>query len=282
MTLRLPDFATSSVWADLRDKMGADEDVFLPELDIKQISLDEIKQLQTSSLSIENIKDHINPLDWTFDYKGQKVILYIKQQRYNIQYFEESTYKYHLCYCSTLEQMESMNRFNSRYVVTQRVDGKFLIDIIDKYTGRYHEEDRLCILNVCINCLKKLRNNYPHDSLFSYGRFDLGQFLSTYNTKHIKRPQYSEKTIPKDKYSANWNDISNKMRARADYRCSKCNESYKHDKAQIHVHHIDGVKWNNNINNLKVLCMDCHGKEPGHFGINRRNKSFNGKFVRNL
>ena len=67
MTLRLPDFATSSVWADLRDKMGADEDVFLPELDIKQISLDEIKQLQTSSLNIENIKDHINTLDWTFD-----------------------------------------------------------------------------------------------------------------------------------------------------------------------------------------------------------------------
>ena len=110
MTLRLPDFATSSVWADLRDKMGADEDVFLPELDIKQISFDEIRQLQTSSLDIENIKDHINPLDGTFDYKGQKVILYIKQQRYNIQYFEESTYKYHLCYCSTLEQMESMNR----------------------------------------------------------------------------------------------------------------------------------------------------------------------------
>jgi len=282
MTLRLPDFNTSNVWSDLRDKMGADEDVLLPELDIKQISFDEIKQLQTSSLDIENIKDHINPLDGTFDYKGQKVILYIKQQRYNLQYFEEPTYKYHLCYCSTLEQMESMNRFNSRYVVTQRVDGNFLIDIIDKYSGRYHKEDSLYKLNVCINCLKKLRNTYPHDSLFSYRRFDLDQFLTGYNTKHIKRPQYSEKTIPKDKYSENWSDISNKMRSRAEYKCSKCHESYKDDKAQLHVHHIDGVKWNNNINNLKVLCIDCHSKEPGHFGISRRNNSFNGKFVRNL
>ena len=58
MTLRLPDFNTSRVWSDLRNKMGADEDVFLPELDIKQISFDEIRQLQTSSLDIENIKDH--------------------------------------------------------------------------------------------------------------------------------------------------------------------------------------------------------------------------------
>ena len=87
MTLRLPDFNTSNAWSELREKMGAKEDVFLPKLNIKQISFEEIQKLQSSSLDIENIKDHINPLDGTFDYKGQKVILYIKQQRYHIQYF---------------------------------------------------------------------------------------------------------------------------------------------------------------------------------------------------
>ena len=76
MTKRLPDFNTSSIWTELREKMGATDTVELPALGIDQISFEEIHKLQTGSLDIENIKDHINPLDGTFDYKGQKVILY--------------------------------------------------------------------------------------------------------------------------------------------------------------------------------------------------------------
>ena len=60
--------------------MGAVDTVRLPDLDINGITLTEMKTLKSGSISIENIHDHINPLDGTFDYKGQKVILYIKQQ----------------------------------------------------------------------------------------------------------------------------------------------------------------------------------------------------------
>ena len=44
--------------------------------------------------------------------------------------------------------MEEERRFKSRYVVTQRTDGKFLIDIIDKISGKYHFEDKLYELDV--------------------------------------------------------------------------------------------------------------------------------------
>ena len=82
---RLPDFNTSKVWQDIRLKMGAIDTVRLPDLDINGITLTEMKTLKSGSISIENIHDHINPLDGTFDYKGQKVILYIKQQYYNMR-----------------------------------------------------------------------------------------------------------------------------------------------------------------------------------------------------
>ena len=69
------------------EKMGAVDDASLPELFIGGISLSEIRKLKSGSISIDNIHEHINPIDGTFDYKGQKVILYIKQERTTCKYF---------------------------------------------------------------------------------------------------------------------------------------------------------------------------------------------------
>ena len=77
MRKRLPDFNTSRVWKNIHKEMGVDEIVTLPKIDIGAITYREIQALRTSSLDIENILDHINPIDDTFEYKGQKVFLYI-------------------------------------------------------------------------------------------------------------------------------------------------------------------------------------------------------------
>ena len=268
MTVRLPDFSSSKVWKALRNKMGADETYTMPKQDIGQISLEEIRKLQTSSITIDNIKDYINPLDSTFDYKGQKVILYIKQQKVIINEFISSKYKYHLAFCSTLSWMEDQNRFKSRYVVTQRVDGQFLVDIIDRSTMRYYYKDKLYDLDVCKNCLSHLSSNYPNDNLFNFNNYDLGVFLKKYNTQHVKKPSYTPSTIPKDDYTLDWNEISKRIREEHRYICSKCQINYSNEKYLLHVHHKDGVKWNNNSNNLEVLCYKCHRKEPGHGKMN--------------
>ena len=32
----------------------------------------------------------------------------------------------------------------------------------------------------------------------------------------------------------------------------------------LHVHHRDGNRGNNQRNNLQILCIDCHSRQPGH------------------
>ena len=192
------------------------------------------------------------------------MILYIKQQKYDLADFIKPTYKFHIAYCSTLEWMERENRFKSRYVVTQRADGKFLIDIIERYSGIYHEENALYKLDICKNCLATLRKHYPTNSLFNFGNFNIDDFIKKYNTKHRKKPSYTPKTMPKNEYSNNWSKLSKQIRGKANYTCEKCKANMNKKRHLLHVHHKDGVKWNNALNNLAVLCAACHLKEPGH------------------
>ncbi len=273
MTKRLPDFSTSKVWNDLRQSMGATATVELPALGISQISLKELEILKTANLDIENIKDHIDPIDGTFNYKGQKVILYIKQQYRRLAEIENPRweYKYHLSFCNTLFKMETEGRFKTRYVVTQRTDGQFLVDIIALETRRYVRENDLCSMNVCKYCLSQLNSHYPNESLFNYHAFDLDVFIKKYNTQHTQRPIYSPETLPKNEYTKDWEKISRKIRENAGYICSDCDQNFSNQKHKLHVHHVDGMKWNNSKSNLKVLCLECHSKQPGHNHINYHN-----------
>ena len=40
--------------------------------------------------------------------------------------------------------------------------------------------------------------------------------------------------------------------------------SFINNKSLLHTHHINGIKEDNDFPNLKVLCLDCHRKEPNH------------------
>ncbi len=265
MKKRLPNFHTSQLWKNIHLKMGVDHIVELPKIDIGAITYNEIQALRTSSLDIENILDHINPIDETFEYKGQKVLLYIKEQQYNMLDFDGViTFKYHLAYCKTLNHMENAGRFKKRYVVTQRTDGKFMVDIIDNMTGDFHQENQLYKMNVCKNCLSKLSKQYCNDNLFTYESFDLQKFLTKYNTQHSKLPPFRPNNLPKNQYSEDWSTISRNKREKSNYVCEDCNKSFKNRKHDLHVHHIDGMKYNNDNSNLRVLCINCHSKQPGH------------------
>lgn len=63
-------------------------------------------------------------------------------------------------------------------------------------------------------------------------------------------------------YTKDWQQISTNYKEKHNYTCEKCGLSITNpfDKRFIHVHHINGIKTDNNESNLKCLCIECHSK----------------------
>lgn len=62
-------------------------------------------------------------------------------------------------------------------------------------------------------------------------------------------------------YPLGWNKtFKEQIRFRDGYKCQMCGVSESECRGKLHVHHIDYVKVNLNVNNLISLCGSCHSK----------------------
>jgi len=66
-----------------------------------------------------------------------------------------------------------------------------------------------------------------------------------------------------------WQDVSREVKRtyllrKADYKCTRCgfNETRSCGSTILEIDHIDGNHQNNVINNLRVLCPNCHALTP--------------------
>ena len=83
-----------------------------------------------------------------------------------------------------------------------------------------------------------------------------------YSTQYVKTEKYKRYKREYDKKRRDllrFNGNRNKALSRAGFKCEICNS-----QEELHIHHIDGKSYHNNkfpnndINNLMVLCEDCH------------------------
>lgn len=70
--------------------------------------------------------------------------------------------------------------------------------------------------------------------------------------------------IAKWSYAPGWKRIARKIRKRDNYTCQICKSQFPKSSKLLHVHHIDGNKFNNDESNLVTVCATCHpkGKRP--------------------
>ena len=55
------------------------------------------------------------------------------------------------------------------------------------------------------------------------------------------------------------------------YKCERCGLSdWKNKPITLQLHHIDGDRKNNDLNNLEILCPNCHS-QTDNFGNKNRN-----------
>ena len=73
---------------------------------------------------------------------------------------------------------------------------------------------------------------------------------------------------------------SNKLRKRLiieglkNHRCECCGLSeWLEEPIPLELDHIDGDHYNNILENLKILCPNCHAKTPTYRGKNKKNKN---------
>ena len=54
--------------------------------------------------------------------------------------------------------------------------------------------------------------------------------------------------------------------------CEECeNDEWMGSPIPLELHHIDGDRFNNQLENLQILCRNCHGLTPNHSGRNKGN-----------
>lgn len=74
--------------------------------------------------------------------------------------------------------------------------------------------------------------------------------------------------IAKWSYAPSWKRIAHDIRKRDEYTCQLCKVQFPKSSKLLHVHHMDGDKFNNQSSNLVTVCATCHPKgkrkENGH------------------
>jgi hypothetical protein len=220
-----------------------------------------VKLLEDTGIEIDpNTEITEHPYDGTIIYKkiGIRVLLYIRDQNQNIS--NKSEYKFHVHNCRTLKTAKQNNIYN-KYVVSTRTDGKF--DVFSNGRKRVKQ------MQVCKNCLHELHykgydNHWQDKNINIYNEFSLEEFFGIYMEQDINRPVYTDATAPFNDYTKNWRRIANEEKTRRKYICENCKKDFSQLKQFLHVHHKNSLKWDNNPQNLRVLCIGCHSMQTGH------------------
>jgi hypothetical protein len=184
-------------------------------------------------------------------------------------------HKYHIFECKTLTEMRE-NKHIKNYSISSRIDNKFFYRI---HTNNKIIEKNDQELFICKNCLE-IYNNYIttiNKRIINPNEFNKNNLLSDFisndfikinNDQVIKLNSdflYDFESIP-NRYSDDWKNVSMRLKIKNNYECNNCNWKPPNDKQKrfIHVHHLNYQKFDNNENNLKVLCIECHSNQDLH------------------
>lgn len=198
-----------------------------------------------SETGVEVELNEIEDVGNLLSYKGRQILLYIPDHGSSVEAVLTGGEgkKFHVAHCKTLETMKKANRFE-RYVATTRLDGVFSITGFDFLTkNEISGEVRLMI---CKNCLTKL--NYKQAALSSAVRtkvrneFDITEFFETYSSCFPFIPKRDSPEKGSGAYATDWKEISDRVRAEANWMCNCCGIDLSSHKHLLHVHQSMATK----------------------------------------
>lgn len=266
--MKLPNFRLNALMNALRAQMGIAPDQFgsfAVQVAPGRLTVDELRKLTTGDgIDIDFTELTILP-DGTLAYKDSRVLLYIRDHHvYNDRPPEP---RYHFYNCRTLVHMRDVKRID-KYVVATEATGSFRIIIVERNQSRseYHN------LKVCQNCLSEVSfDGFSLDQPIAQRQTYVAQFVPQKFFEKYPRSLVSSvgigsaATAPLNDYPENWGKISRAARAAANWTCPQCKLILQvHRRKYLQVHHVNGVRSDNEPHNLQVLCLGCHAEEPQH------------------
>ena len=102
-------------------------------------------------------------------------------------------------------------------------------------------------MTVCKNCLSHMGSIYRNDKMFKYRigfsptNFTISDYLQKYTTTHKVLPTQTEKTYQENDYTNSWSTLSRRFREEKKWKCEGCGNDFNNQKAQLHVHHKNGI-----------------------------------------
>lgn len=272
--MKLPDYTRCTEINQLLVAMGITKIPSLPVVKFQReilhriekefIDKDDInigKRLLASAIPVNKQDITKSPGD-LLEYKGRKVVAYIRDQKASVDFNNKSSsYRYHLCNCRTLQVMKSYGR-EFRYLATQRKDGLFEVHDLTGYDIQKGEVR----LELCKNCIELLVDKRKYFSPFSLHKYF--EKYDSYTPKAIKKIEHVKEI---QTYQPEQEDYSREYRKVCNYRCQICDVDLNQYHNFLHLHHKDGNPANNERHNLHVLCVDCHSKQPLHGHMFRTN-----------
>lgn len=221
-----------------------------------------------------NIKDLKLSEEGHFTFQGRHVLIYIKntkKDKVTLEENPESSPRFHVAQCTTLDDMHKKGRMQ-RYVATTDISGDFKVEYFEPSTwGAGETGETVSRLKVCKNCLIRLnyhgyRDRHTNEKRSLWNDFSIEEFFKTYESLFKRKPKYTDKTAPKGGYSDDWTLVSKRFRASAGWKCHNCGVDLSKGiyNKLLHVHHINGIEGDNTLRNLRALCILCHKDQIGH------------------